>query len=286
VNSPPTQSSNRSFPIVVAVLVFFHIAAADLFLFWQPSFVIDSRDNWMVSRSGAFEMQELYEMARLGFFAAETSLIALCADRFPARSYFRIPLALLVVLGICWISSGDWQKHGFQRFAENCCLLGTTALLLIGGFSALRLKRAIFPGDRPADAPSPPAPFQFSIGTILIWTTVVAVFFGLGRLAVTDPRWISHEHAMLFVERGAYCAIFSALVFLAVIETKSRWPLVPVIWLIYFLAFIEAFGFSIQGNPAATRHICAAYLTLATVQLLTLLLTLLPLRRCGLFAKS
>jgi hypothetical protein len=129
-------------------------------------------------------------------------------------------------------------------------------------------------------------PLQFSIGFLLIWTTVFALFLGLGKVLCRQMGWstevVRGQYFFFGGVIGSYNAIY-ALAALAAATARRRLFLrvAGAIVLIALVALTERLVLEfVFGDNGGVHWI--EWLIMAAVQTLVLFATLLPLRWCGL----
>lgn len=215
--------------------------------------------------------------------ASQASLFALWACRARWPSFVRFPLAAVGVVGAWFITihflpiardSEMAAAHGMFFVVQ------AAAIVAIYVASQLLLGRAAR-GKRP-DAPPP----QFSIATLLIWTTVFAMFLGLGKSLCLQMGWqpevVRGRYFFFGCVIGVYNAFF-ALFALAAALARRRLPLqlVFAIVAIGLVAMTEEWTLKfIFDNNGGVRW--SDWLVMAGSQAVFLFATLLPLRWCGL----
>lgn len=283
--------------IGIICLFVLHCTGSALCLFFHP---VVNFDPFFLFESFhiSISQNDLYEMGKLGFLMGQTSLIALWADRCPIRSYFRIPLALFLVMGFCWIASDPWNEYFYVRsyavkisysFLENSCYYGVNAISIILALSIIRLKRSIFGTTRKTGTSAPQAPFQFSVGSMLIWTAIVALFLGLGKLASNHPKFgVFDEYCLSTLEMGIFSVIYAYILIVAMLEFNFRWPrLIFVFLLLQSIAWLNSRILPSTGGcfrfPGCESF---AAMAIANIQILTIFATILPLRSCGILGED
>jgi hypothetical protein len=141
-------SKRHALIIIVLCLLTLHFAGATFFLFYRSQLVNtgDTAIEYFAIGSYSFtdgDLLQLFDMAALAFFVSQASLLALFADRYPIKSYIRIPLALFAVSGLCWIVAKPWQDEWWVTPADYFYLLGTHTLVLIVVLFLIRIRNAI-----------------------------------------------------------------------------------------------------------------------------------------------
>jgi hypothetical protein len=215
--------------------------------------------------------------------ASQASLFALWACRARWPSFVRFPLAAVGVAAAWFVTihflpiardSEMAAAHGMFFVVQAAAIVAVYAV------SQLLLRRAA--REKCADAPPP----QFSIATLLIWTTVFALFLGLGKSLCLWMGWqtevIRGRYFFFGCVIGVYNAFF-ALFALAAALAGRRLPLqlVFAVIAIGLVAMTEEWTLKlIFNNNGGVRW--SDWLVMAASQAVFLFASLLPLRWCGL----
>jgi hypothetical protein len=251
-----------------------------------------------------YQLDDLRAMAIIGFFLGQTSLLALWADRSQAKSYLRIPLAILLTAVLCWMISRHFDQPLFTdgiRPTEYFYLYGIHAILITTILSSLRIGIVLFQRLRTTKSQEKNEKAQFTLGFLLIWTTIFALLLGLGKEILFEPRWTPNRYLYFFIEIGVCNTVFALLAFAtALFDMRRRWTMFllfmtsfliliqPLSWFETSLLDYETIPFFEYRQPPSTwaTGMHAGFVLLANVQCLTILATLLPLRLCGLLART
>lgn len=220
---------------------------------------------------------------------SQGSLIAMWAAISRMRSYLRLPAGLL---GMCWtwfltvgvlggVSLHGAESAGWAAMSATqalSILILTTAGYLIG-HQIKRRRSGVTEGDS--------RPLQFSLGFLLLWTTLLAMMLGLGRTVFAKLGWTTEvtqwEYFWFCPVLGACNAVFALLVLGSLIGHTwliARILLATVLigvlgysqWHLFVFLFGETGGMKI-----------GEFITLAAFQAVYVYATLLPLRLCGCF---
>jgi hypothetical protein len=207
---------------------------------------------------------------------SQTTLVAAWAALSPIRSYIKFPLAILGIAWFWWV-----QTEGGHYFtAKQAMQLAVQAIIIVFCISVLQIVDGVLRRRRESSGSS--QPFQYSIAFLLIWTTVFALFMGLGKIAIARNHWnieIIHKHYIGGIIYGAYNAI-SGLLVLGVVLSRKSWILKTFVFFLFVVLilltkatvdqWLKAHGF---GPSSYEEMICQAVYLFAT---------LIPLRWCGL----
>ncbi len=217
------------------------------------------------------------------------SLIALWAGFSPVRSYVRFPVAVVATAWAWYVAMKAFQvaaAHGAES-ASVATMFATQALIVLVATSAGRLLwrwRRLRQGSQSEDPLIP----QYSLRFLLLWTTLLSIMLGAGRIVFVQLEWTSdvlqreyfYHNPMLAVHN----AVFALLVFASLVgRTWMLRRILLAVVLIFAIGYfqMDVFSFAFR-NPGAGASL-ATFLFLAGFQAAYLYATLLPLRLTGCF---
>ena len=251
--------------IVVIALVLVVHALGDLALVTAD---LTIRDDW-----GLF---------LLAWPLSQGSLIALWAALSGVRSYVRFPVAAVATAWAWYVTVailGNAGTHG-EESAGWAAMFATQALIVLVAIAAgrplwrwRRLRRG-----SPSEDPLIP---QYSLRFLLLWTTLLSIMLGAGRIVFVQLEWTSDvvqwEYFYFFPMLGLHNAVFALLVFASLVGRtwmlrRILMALVLIFAIGYFEVYVYLFAF---GNPGVSLVV---FLLLAGFQAAYLYATLLPLR--------
>jgi hypothetical protein len=219
-------------------------------------------------------------MSQAGLFA-----LWACAARW--KSYVRFPLAML---GITWtwyvaIRFIPIARDG-ELAASYALFFVVHAVAIVAIYYVSRFALRWIARRRNADAAELP-PLQFSIGFLLIWTAVFALFLGLGKMLCLEMGWLNQDviHGTYFFFGcviGTYNGIYALFAFAAAMVRRRLFlHIVIAAVAIGLIALSEEFLLKfVFGNNGGVHWY--EWLLMAGGQAVFLFATLLPLRWCGL----
>ena len=227
-------------------------------------------------------------MVKQAWVLAQGCLIALWAAASRRTWYVRLPALLIGTAWTWYLVMGPWvdglKDPGFA------VTLATQAvcILVIGrpGYLIWRQKSAA------AEDPAPGGrlPSQFSLVSLLVWTTVLAVALALGRLVFLGAGWELPperlEEILFFAVFGVYHGLYALLIFASLVG-RYLLPvrIIAAVALIAGLAFAERpFFMSVFGTVKDAD--LTEFLVLAFVQTGYCLVVLVPLRIGGCFGST
>lgn len=212
----------------------------------------------------------------------QASLLAIWAAMSSVRSYVRFPLALA---GITWMFFLVTWTLNYDILQEHSALmammLATQAVTIFLVVGTARVIWGII-RHRRCERTAPAA--QYSIASLLLWTTLLAVTLGTLKLACMRLGWsesVVNDRFFAFTSTvGVYNAVLAILV-LATLTNGLRW------WLDFLVAipaalvlagsecFVLQLIFHTNGGMTVGE-----WIVLDGLQILSIYATLLPLRLC------
>ncbi len=236
-----------------------------------------------VNTSGS---SEIVAIIGLALPLSQGSLLALWACMAGWRSYVRFPLACF---GITW----TWfVAIKFIPIGQDRDMAASYALffvvqtgVIITIYYLLQIILRWIAQRRNPDAVGSP-PLQFSIGFLLIWTAVIALFLGLGKTLCLQMDWrldvIHGEYFYFGCVIGTYDAFYALVALAAALARKKLLLRIALAAIAIGLVassqrLVLEFVFKNNGGV----H-WAEWILFAGSQAAFLFATLLPLRWCGL----
>lgn len=156
---------------------------------------------------------------------SQASLLAIWSAASPLRSYVRVPLA---VIGVCWtwlITARLLLDHRSydEQTAAWAAMLAIQSLLILLTLGAWQVAQQ-YVGRRRLSC-TRTAPWQYTLGSLLIWTTVLAVFLGAGKIALQRLGWtirvLDDRFFFMTCLLGVYNAVYAVAVLAALFAGRK-----------------------------------------------------------------
>ena len=218
---------------------------------------------------------------------AQASLIALLAATLRVPLYGRFVVA---AIGICsvWFVAVSMLPHISMRDSVSAIWatwLATQLAVIMAAIAAQSFPRHLFAATRADADESARRRFQFGVGSLLIWITLIAILLGLGQTVAAQLGWNSAITEQPYFYFGPVLGIFNAVYALFVVFSLSRRRRtiihvfiagLTIATLSYFQPLILIFLFGDTGGIDREST-----LILAGMQTTVLYVTLLPIRAIG-----
>ena len=212
----------------------------------------------------------------------QISLLAIWAAQTRFRLDLRCPILVLgsSALGFIMLWHGRvWIVGTFPRAVT--VTVQVVAILLVIGLG----RTACYLVCRRSGGGSPRFDVQFSIVSILVWTTELAVILGVGKLVVQELAWTAEWHGSseyIFAAIDGLFNAFTAILMFAAVTRKRLFLstlaaialLVPLAWVETHVVddFVLPSGYLKWASPSIGDRVFPLFYVYAT---------LLPLRLCG-----
>ena len=254
---------------VAACLLAVHLAA-DVVLMWVPR-----------------RHEDVVFFIGVAIPMSQTSLLAIWACLSNWKSYIRFPVALFGVAWTYYVEAVFIPTASRSESAKFAFMMAVQGAIIVIAISLFQFIRWLILRIRHSDSLEIAEKGQFSIGSMLIWTTMVAFLLGLGKMVLPLTGWTSESIAvvdfLLLGMIGVFNAIF-ALVEMACLFSRINKIVSTLIalFLIGMLAWAQAYLLPLLSRINRAPEIYV-WLILAGVQFVCLFATLAPLRWSGWF---
>ncbi len=228
-----------------------------------------------------------YLLFLLAWPLSQGSLIALWAGLSRVRSYVRFPVAVVATAWAWYVAMIALDEAVNDEVSAGwAAMFVTQALIVLVAISAgwlLCRWRRLRQGSQCEDPLIP----QYSLRFLLLWTTLLSIMLGAGRIVFAQLEWTSdvvQSDFFYFLSMlGLHNAVFALLVFASLVgRTWLLRRILLAVVLIFAVGYFEIdvllFVFGDTGGESL-----ALYLFLAGFQAAYLYATLLPLRFVGCF---
>jgi len=218
---------------------------------------------------------------------AQASLVALGAALLRMPLYARFVLAATGICAVWFVTISLLPNSSItgSRSASWATCLATQGAVIMAVVAGRSLPRHLFAAISADADEAARRRFQFGVGSLLIWITLVAVLLGLGRTAAARLDWNRAVTGWQYFYFGPVLGTFNAVYALCVVFSLSRRRRtiacifiagLTIATLSYFqpLVFVLIFGETGGLDREPT-------LILAGTQAAVLCVTLLPIRAIG-----
>jgi hypothetical protein len=229
------------------------------------------------------EQQGPLQLAALALPVAQASWLATWAARSTWRSYLRLPLVPVGLAWLWWVgaAAGDMTYKDLLAVPHAVALAVQAAVIV----AVLSVGRVVGHWRRRESADDAPSRWQFSLGSLLAWTTAAAVLLGVGKWTVACCGWklddLVNKYTVFAVGTGSFDAIYALLVICLMAPPRRAWLRAL---LSATAAGVIALLASVQGSvlESITEYdldvTAADWRMLAVFHVALLLITLLPTR--------
>ncbi|MCC6126924.1 MAG: hypothetical protein IT426_18320 [Pirellulales bacterium] len=232
------------------------------------------------------------EMAIVAVPFSQCSLTTLWAACSRIKSYVRFPLAIFSAAWTWLVFSVVSMQFDPDQTIDTVFLFVAQVGFIFFMYYFSRALAFIVSRRRKTKEPSHAPAFQYSIGAMLIWTAVFALFLGLGKSVLTYTGWSpkliqSNYFIDFFVYAGAVgvCnAVVALIVLVAAKRQKNRMLSFLVAWI--GIALFGWIAFRVLDNLCVWIFSEQNLILDLLIQAFCLFATLLPLRWCGLLGEN
>jgi len=169
----------------------------------------------------------------IAFFAAlpfaQVSLIALWGATAPDPSWLRMPLVVAGVVAVSFSFTDHFQRNfDAGEAAATFLMFATQGLLVVAAIVLARVCRFVFRRRRAEATPDAARPLRYGLRTLILWTTMLAVFLAAGRALFASLGWTSveleREELTLLPLIGGFNALVALLVAIT-LWRRNTWAL-------------------------------------------------------------
>jgi len=274
--SASAVTDNRWLAVAIGLAVLIHLVIDLVLVVVRP---------WEFGESS--RLSEMLMLFALAVPFAQASLVCLLATRLRLPLYGRFVVGIIGGFGV-WFVTVKVLPNASATGAESggwATCVATQIALMSAAVAARSLPRDLFAALSANADESARRRFQFGVGSLLIWTTLVAVLLGLGQVIAARLDWnravTGWEYFYFCPVLGSCNAVYALLVVLSLSRRRRTivWICVASVTIAILSCFQPLVFTFIFGDTGGIDYV--ATLILACTQAALLYATLLPVRAVG-----
>jgi hypothetical protein len=160
---------------------------------------------------------------------AQVSLIALWGATAPDPSWLRMPAVVVGVVAVSFSFTDHFQRNSNAgEAAATFLMFAAQGLLVVAAIVLARVCRYVLRRRRAEATTDDARPLRYGLRTLILWTTMLAVFLAAGRALFDSLGWTSveleREDLILIPLIGGFNALVALLVAIT-LWRRNTWAL-------------------------------------------------------------